>query len=174
MLVSDLTRWVGYLEHQTPQLLGVYGANVGKGGCTIFAQMIWDAQRVNLMWLPWCSVFVHAVINRPDILGRAHPGCKVLYKRMRKKGLLRSKEYQPVLGDLIFCANNGWIVDHVAVVLRCDGEYVTSIDGNSVDSSGHFESRHGGAVSIRQRRVVDGRIVGYGVIGNIINIKGEV
>lgn len=168
MLVSDLTRWLGYLEHQSPQLLGVPTANVGKGGCTVFAQMVWDEQHVNLMGLPWCAVFVHAVIDRPDLLGRAHPGCKVLYRRMRKKGFLRGRNYKPVFGDLVFCANNGWDLDHVAIVLYCDGDYVVSIDGNSVDLSGRFDKQDGGAVSIRKRRVADGRIIGYAAIGKAV------
>ena len=157
--------WLGYLEHATPCLLGVFDANVGKGGCTIFAQMIWDAQRVNLMGLPWCATFVHAVINRPDILGRAHPGCRVLQRRMKRKGLWRGREYRPRPGDIIFCSNKRTRrVDHVSIVARTDGDTVVSVDGNTVDPSGTFEPSQGGAVALRTRKRNDPVIVGYGAI----------
>lgn len=170
MFISDVTRWVGYLEHKSPQLLGIPTANVGKGGYTIFAQMIWDTQHINLMGLPWCAVFVHAVINRPDLLGRAHPGTKVLYRRMRRRGFLRDKTYIPTLGDLVFCANDGQNIDHVGIVLSCDDDWVTSIDGNSVDPFKYFNEKQGGAVSVRRRWVTDKRIIAYAAIGKELNL----
>lgn len=168
MHVQVLTRWLGYLEHATPRLLGVFGANAGKGGCTIFAQTLWDRQRVNLMGLPWCAVFVHAVLDRPDLLGRAHPGCRVLQRRMRRRGLWRGRDYAPQLGDLIFCSNRRTRrVDHVGIVEYADGDRVVSIDGNTVDPSGTFAPREGGAVARRIRQRTDPVIVGYGAIGKL-------
>ena len=165
MHIQVLTRWLGYLEHQTPKLLGVFDANVGKGGCTIFAQMIWDSQRVNLMGLPWCATFVHAVINRPDLLGRAHPGCRVLQRRMQRKGLWRNKDYIPKFGDIIFCSNKRTKhVDHVGIVEYIDNDMVISIDGNTIDPSGIFDKSDGGAVAFRKRKLNDTIIVGYGAI----------
>lgn len=164
MLVSSVTRWIGYLEHGDTRLLGVFNANVGKGGCTIFAQMAWDEQHIDLMGLPWCVTFVHAVVNRPDVLGPACAGCKTLRRRMKRSGLWRGRGYLPRPGDLVFCANDGWNVDHVGIVVSCCGGYVLSVDGNSVDESGHFNKKQGGAVALRKRRRADGRIVGYGAI----------
>lgn len=163
-------KWVGYLEHASPKLLGVYGANVGKGYCTIFAQMIWDTQRINLMGIPWCATFVHAVINRPDLLGRAHPGCRVLQRRMRRKRLWRERGYIPQQWDIVFCSNKRTKrIDHCGIVECCDGETVTSIDGNTQDPTGNFEPWQGGAVARRTRRLDDLVIVGYGAIGQFIN-----
>lgn len=162
----QILRWVGYLEHATPKLLGVYDANVGKGRCTIFAQMVWDTQRVNLMGIPWCATFVHAVINRPDLLGRAHPGCRVLQRRLRRKRLWRERDYAPRCGDIIFCSNKRTQrVDHCGIVVVCDGDTVVSVDGNTQDPSGHFEPWQGGAVARRIRELNDLVIVGYGAIG---------
>lgn len=162
-------KWVGYLEHKSPERLGYFTENVGKGYCTIFASILWETQRVNLMGLPWCATFVHAVVARPDLLGRAHPGCRVLERRMRRKGFWRGRDYRPRGGDLIFCANAcDGRVDHCGIVESCDGETVTSIDGNSVDPSGVFSPEQGGAVAIRMRALTDPRIVGFAAIGKIL------
>ena len=155
--------WIGYLEHATPDRLNEFRANPGKGGCTIFGAM------TGLQRLPWCATFVHAVIRRPDILGRPHPGCRVLERRMRKKGLLRNKDYLPKNGDIIFCSNNCTSrVDHCGIVEACDGKTVTSIDGNTIDPSGVFPPGRGGAVARRTRKLTDPRIVGYAAISEMI------
>lgn len=161
MTASD---FIGYLEHTTPERLHEFTANPGKGGCTIFAAMLWEAQRVNLMGLPWCATFVHAVIGRPDVLGRAHPGCRVLARRMRRRKLWRGKDYAPKSGDLIFLANDGQRIDHCGIVESCGGESVTSIEGNAIDPSGTFRPDQGGAVARRVRRRDDFRIIGYAEI----------
>lgn len=157
-------KWVGYLEHKTPDRLGYFNENVGKGYCTIFAAMLWEAQRVNLMGLPWCATFVHAVLDRPDVLGRPHPGCRVLARRMKRRKMWRGKDYLPKPGDLIFLANDGKRIDHCGIVESCEGETVTSIEGNAVDPSGVFRPEQGGAVARRERRRDDFKIVGYAEI----------
>ena len=163
-------KWVGYLEHQSPELLGVFDANVGKGRCTIFAQLLWDTQRVNLMGIPWCATFVHAVVNRPDLLGRAHPGCRVLQRRLRRRGFWRERSYKPSPGDIILCSNKRTSrVDHCGIVVSVEKDTVTSIDGNTQDPSGHFAPCDGGAVALRIRNKADPVIVGYGAIGQFIN-----
>lgn len=192
MYLPAVTRWVGYLEHWDARMLGVPDANTGKGGWTIFARMVRDAQRVNLQGLPWCATFVHAVIDRPDLLGKAHPGCVVLMRRMKRRGLWRDAGagyhpsqspavtappkggakrcgcYRPVQGDIIFCSNAGARrPDHVGIVIACDGETVESVDGNTVDPTGHFEPSQGGAVARRVRALDSPMIVGYGAVGGL-------
>lgn len=159
--------WLGYLEHATPWRLWSFTENAGKGGCTIFAEMLLREQGVDLMGLPWCATFVHAVLRRPDVLGRAHPGCRVLWRRLRRKGLLRGPSWQPQPGDLIFCRNRRRI-DHVGIVEECRGTTVSSIDGNTVDPTGFFPPGEGGAVARRTRERTDPRIAGYGAISEVI------
>lgn len=154
-------KWVGYLEHKTPDMLGYFNENVGKGYCTIFAAMLWEAQRVNLMGLPWCATFVHAVIGRPEILGRAHPGCRVLARRMKRRKLWRGKDYFPNQGDIIFLANDGKRIDHCGIVESYDGTTVISIEGNAIDPSGVFSPNQGGAVARRERLITDPKIIGF-------------
>ena len=155
MTASD---FIGYLEHATPERLHEFTENPGKGGCTIFGEM------TGLQGLPWCATFVHAVVGRPDVLGRPHPGCRVLARRMRRRKLWRGKDYAPKSGDLIFLANNGKRIDHCGIVESCDGATVTSIEGNAVDPSGAFRPEQGGAVARRVRRRDDLRILGYAEI----------
>ena len=162
-------QWLGYLEHKTPELLGVYTANPGKGGYTIFATMIALSQRRNLQGVPWCTTFVHACINRPDILGRAHPGSRVLRRRMRRKGLWRGREYTPQPNDIIFCSNmKSDRVDHCGIVRAVDGHTVISIDGNTTDPSGVFAPEEGGCVAYRTHDLSDPIIVGYAAIGKLL------
>ena len=156
--------WVGYLEHKSPDLLWHFTANYGKGGYTIFGKMIEETQRVNLQGLPWCATFVHAVINRPDLLGKAHPGTRVLARRMKRKGLWRDLSYKPKQGDLIFLANYKRI-DHIGIVESADETTVTSIDGNTHDPVGRFAFEEGGTVQRITRERTDPRIKGFAEIG---------
>ncbi len=168
----NAARWVGYKEHLTPERLTHFTANIGKGGCTIFAAMIWAKQHRNLMGFPWCVTFVHAVIDRPDILGKAHPGSRVLMRRMKRKGLWRDTDYIPKENDLIFCANDEEHIDHVGIVLSADGESVTSIDGNTHDQDKVFRWEDGGAVAIITRDHNSSTIKGYAAIGKLL--KGDI
>ena len=174
MSYTDAKDWIGYLEHQTPDLLGVYRANPGKGGCTIFAVLVAMSQGINLQALPWCATFVHAVINRPDVLGKAHPGTRKLARRMRRRGLWRGRDhYIPESGDLIFCTNHPddtRRINHVAIVEDCDGKTVSSIDGNTHDTSGTFQWEQGGAVDRVFRELDDAKIVGYAATGKLLKI----
>lgn len=164
-----MLKWIGYLEHADNQLLGVYTANVGKGGCTIFADIVKAACGRDLSRLPWCVTFVYAMFieqygleRTKALLGSPQPGSRTLARRMRRKGLWRDKGYIPQKGDLVFCTNDGQCIQHVGIVLECDGETVTTIDGNTVDDTGHFAPHQGGAVAKRSRSLDSPVIVGYG------------
>ena len=52
-----MNEWIGYCEHKSKSLLGIPNANIGKG-YTIFSEMTGLPQK-----LPWCAIFVHAVIG---------------------------------------------------------------------------------------------------------------
>ena len=163
--VTHAVEWIGYLEHRTPENLGVFTENAGKGGETVFAWMLRRSQGVEVSGLPWCAVFVHAVVDRPDLLGKASPGVRTLLRRMIWRGLWRGRRYVPRPGDIIFCSNTRTaIADHCGIVEHCDGAAVVSIDGNTVDPSGTFATNEGGAVARRSRRLDDPVIVGYGAI----------
>jgi len=160
-------RWVGYKEHLTPAKLTTFGENAGKGGCTIFADMVKRREGVDLMGLPWCATFVFAVIGRPDILGRAVPGTRVLAKRMQARGWWRGRECEPACGDLVFCSNDGRRISHVGIVINADDSTVTSVDGNTHDPDGGFAWDEGGVVAVNRRPRTSHQIKGYAAIGSL-------
>lgn len=166
-------QWVGYLEHKDRALLFVYRANTGKGGCTAFAQIVAEQYRWrNFQRMPWCAVFVHAVYimafgkkRAAALLGKPHPGTRVLRRRMRRYGRWRGRDYVPAPGDIIFCSNaRDGCVSHCGIVEAVSGGKVYSIEGNTVDPSGVFPENQGGAVARRERDKDDPCIVGYASI----------
>lgn len=173
MTVADHAyRYVGYLEHATAELLGVYRANPGKGGYTVFSQIVSRYYRWrNFQGLPWCAVFVFAVYlealgkKAEKLLGRPHPGTKVLARRLRRRKLLRDRSYRPKAGDIIFLSNfQNEVIGHVGIVVGTDEEMVYSVEGNTIDPSGVFIGDDGGAVALRGRDFHDPAIVCYGEI----------
>ena len=169
--VERARSWIGYLEKQSPELLGIYRANAGKGGCTVFAEIVYQAQGRRMQGAPWCATFLHAVYSRPDLLGKAHPGTRVLLRRMKRKGMFRGPEYVPEPGDIVFLMNHPERnrVDHCGMIEAAVGDRRYSIEGNAVDPSGTFSKEQGGAVARRARGKTDPMIAGYGAIGKYLD-----
>lgn len=169
-VVETARKWLGYLEHENNSLLGVYRANAGKGGYTAFAQIIAEEYKWrNFGGLPWCAVFVYAVFIQAlgkrkarELLGKPHPGTRVLARRMKRQGRWREREYTPNAGDIIFCTNTpDGMIGHCGIVETVINDTVVTIDGNTVDPSGVFDREQGGAVARRERCKDDPVIVGY-------------
>ena len=169
-MIETAKKWVGYLEHQTNDQLGYYTENIGKGGCTIFSMIIGRVYRHrNFSGLPWCATFVHSVFleafgkeKARELLGKPHPGTRVLARRFRRRGCLMDLDYVPTQGDIIFLHNGDGRISHCGIVEKVEDEIVTSIEGNTIDPSGHFEPHRGGAVAVRTRNLNDDAIVAYG------------
>ena len=145
------------------QNLYSFTRNAGKGNYTIFAEIIRQKQGIDLQGFPWCATFVHAVVDKPELLGRAHPGTHVLARRMKRKGLWRTASYDPQEGDLVFFAYKGNIY-HVGIVQDTDDDSISVLSGNTVDPTGVFGPNEGGAVAVRVYDREDDRIEGYGAI----------
>lgn len=168
-MIDAAKKWVGYLEHKSNDRLGFYQGNVGKGGCTIFAMMIWRHYRqLNFSGLPWCAVFVHAVFiealgkdKARSLLGKPQAGTRQLLRRFKRRGLLRAV---PKPGDVVFLTNGSGRVEHCGIVVAVDGDEVITVEGNTVDPSGIFQKHEGGAVAQRVRKWYDPAIVCYGGI----------
>ena len=168
-LKSCALKWVGYLEHLTEDNLWAPTENVGKGGCTIFASIVrhyypWR----NYMRLPWCTTFVYAVfldaygkVQACHLLGKPHPGVRVLARRLKRHHAIRDTDYRPQCGDLIFLTNDGRRIGHVGIVVDTTDTEVVSVEGNTVDPSGVFLPKDGGAVAIWHRSFADQKIVCY-------------
>lgn len=162
--------WVGYLEHATPDLIGVFTANPGKGGYTIFSFIIQRYYRWrNFNGLAWCATFVHAVCleaygkeKARKLVGKPHPGTRVLARRMKRAGRLRDKSYTPKPNDLIFLQNGDGRISHCGIVDHVDGDVIVSIEGNTHDPGGRFDHEDGGAVAINRRESNHRAIMAYG------------
>lgn len=165
MVVKTAQKYIGYLEHLTNDMLGVFMANTGKGGCTIFAYLINRAyKRRNFSGLPWCATFVYAVFiealgkeEARKLLGKPHPGSRVLLRRFKRR--LTDK---PKAGDIIFLTNGDGRVNHCGIVVCVEGEEIITIEGNTTDPTGVFEEHEGGAVAQRVRKLTDPKIICYG------------
>lgn len=171
-MIHQAKKWLGYLEHENNDFLGVFTANAGKGGCTIFSAIIQKHYRFrNFSKLPWCAVFVHSVFiealgkkEAAKLLGIPHPGSRVLARRLRRKGRLMGRDYIPNPGDLIFTHNGNGRISHCGIVEKVDGAYIVSIEGNTKDPTGVFGEYQGGAVASRIRKMDDPAILNYGMI----------
>lgn len=169
MVVQTAQKYIGYLEHLSGDLLGVFRGNPGKGGCTIFAEITRSRYRFRCFHgVPWCATFVHAVFiealgkdKARELLGKPHPGTRVLWRRMKRKGWLRSV---PKPGDVAFLTNGSGMVEHCGIVVCVEGDTVITVEGNTVDPSGVFQEHEGGAVAQRVRKWNDPAIVCYGGI----------
>ena len=173
-MIRTAKKWVGYLEHRSLEDIGFYSRNVGKGGYTIFAIIIWRDYRWRIFHeLPWCATFVHAVFleaygkeKARQLLGKPHPGTRVLARRFKRKGQLMDRDYLPSTGDIIFLHNGDGRISHCGIVEKADSCFVMTIEGNTVDPTGHFSVDQGGAVAIRRRKLTDPAIVCYGKISD--------
>ena len=161
--LRSLCKWLGYLEHATPEDLQHPTINVGRGNCTIFADMVRQRTGIDLQGLPWCATFVFAVHPNATTFGEPVPGVKTLMRRAKARGLWRGRDYDPREGDLVF-VRTPWFVHHVGIVLEVDDETIISIDGNTSDPSGIFRPGEGGAVALRIRSRKGRQIAGYAVI----------
>ena len=138
----------------------------GKGGFTIFAQIIGVNYRWrNFMGLPWCATFLHAVFiealgkkEARELLGKPHPGTRVLWRRMKRKNRLTD---EPSAGCVVFLTNDRK-VDHCGIVISVNNDTITTVEGNTTDLSGVFEKHEGGAVAQRVRKLTDPAIICYG------------
>lgn len=171
-MINTASKWIGYLEHQTEEALGFYTMNVGKGGCTIFSYIIRKYYpRRNFTGLPWCATFLHAMFletfgkeRSKHLLGKPHPGTRVLARRMKRRGRLRPRGYIPSSCDIAFYHNGDGRISHCGIVIAVDGENVTTIEGNTVDPSGVFDKDSGGAVAKRVRNFMDESLVCWACI----------
>lgn len=155
-----IENWEGYLEHRSEASLDSPRENTGKGGYTIFAEMVRKNYGADFQGKSWCVTFLFAV--HPGMIGKPCTGVITLARRMIRHLRWRRKTYRPSRGDLVFLRNSRReVIGHAGIVLSSDETSVTSIEGNAVDPSGVFSPSEGGAVSIRARSRDDFRIVGY-------------
>lgn len=100
---------------------------------------------------PWCCAFVWWVFKHADALllfygGGKTASCSTLLSYYQRNGQTVSGNYQP--GDLIFFNfSGGKNAQHIGICESWDGQYITTIDGNT----GSSNEANGGAVMRRKR-----------------------
>jgi hypothetical protein len=175
-MINEAKKWIGYLEHWTNNDLECFTSNMGKGGCTIFSLIICrHYPKKNFSGLPWCVVFIYAVCigafgkdRARAILGKPCAGSRLLARRMKRKGLLKSLDYIPTRDDLVFFHNGDGKISHCGIVECVKDDFVITIEGNTVDPNGFFEKKQGGAVARRRRKLDDNSIVCYASLSELI------
>lgn len=172
-IADEARRWVGYLEHQDGKFIGLPRVNVGKGGYTAFGEIVRSRGGRNLQGLPWCAVFVYAVLlnvlgkkDTRKLIGWPHATAIGLAKAIKRRGLWCDYMKDLSVGDIVFLSNDGERIDHCGIVVETDGHNsFTTIEGNAIDDSGHFERALGGSVAIRKReQCCDSSFMGGGAI----------
>lgn len=96
---------------------------------------------------PWCAVFIWWVFRKAGLSGLYYDGQKTAYvpTLMTWARLKRLTVEEPQAGDIVcFCFSTGY---HVGLCESWDGEYVTTIDGNT----GTISENNGGCVMRRRR-----------------------
>ncbi|MFW0791728.1 CHAP domain-containing protein [Gordonia sp. CPCC 205333] len=111
----------------------------------------------------WCADFVSwtmrkagAPLNNPNSGSWRIPGVSTLTEYYQSVGRFRGSSYRPRTGDVVLYEAPNRFKQHTNIVLRVDGDTVTTVGGNEPPSS----------ISINSfdMTTVKG-IVGYGVVG---------
>ena len=98
---------------------------------------------------PWCMMFVQWVFHQAGVeklLPVRTASCGVMMRAAKAAGAWVTKDYRP--GDVVlYDFSGGGAVDHVGIVVRCDGSTIIAVEGNT--SVG--DDSNGGAVMERRR-----------------------
>lgn len=115
-------------------------------------------------YTPWCACFLSwAAAQQSETINGTPPSFADVDKGMTKfkdSGMWRNSGTEPIPGDYVFFdwdgrndPDGGKDPDHVGAVLRVEGNFLYTIEGNS-----------GGKVAVQRYLLSDSRIVGYGVL----------
>lgn len=115
-------------------------------------------------YTPWCACFLSwAAAQQSETINGTPPSFADVDKGMTKfkdSGMWRERGAEPIPGDYVFFdwdgrndPDGGKDPDHVGAVLRVEGNFLYTIEGNS-----------GGKVAVQRYPKNDPRIVGYGVL----------
>lgn len=151
---------VGYLEKASNSQLDHFTANAGNNNWTKYGA--WYG--MNGPPALWCHIFVSwcaftAGIGTDVIPKTASCATGVNWFKQQGKFKLRSSGYIPNRGDIIYFAE-GNFMSHVGIVVRADGSYVDTVEGNTNSDPGVVPN--GGSVNTKQYRLTSTYIYGYG------------
>ena len=133
----------------------------GDGTYNYFSEWYIDGYARDPRWnqyTPWCACFLSwAAAQQSDTIDGDPPRFADVDKGMavfKAQDKWRDRGATPIPGDYVFFDwNGGSDPDHVGAVLRVEGNFLYTIEGNS-----------GGKVAVQRYLLSDSRIVGYGVL----------
>lgn len=139
----------------------------GDGTYNYFSEWYIDGYKNHPGWnqyTPWCACFLSwAAAQQSETINGTPPSFADVDKGMTKfkdSGMWRNSGAEPIPGDYVFFdwdgrndPDGGKDPDHVGAVLRVEGNFLYTIEGNS-----------GGKVAVQRYLLSDPRIVGYGVL----------
>lgn len=98
--------------------------------------------------VPFCAMFVSWVFNQAGAKAVGLPGayCPTMLAAARAAGKTVNK-YQAKFGDIVyFDWGNDGITDHVGLVYRNDGNYLTTLEGNTDNGEVKYKTRSFGTI----------------------------
>ena len=138
---------LGYKEKQSNQNLNSKTTNSGTKNYTKYGK--WYGINPG----KWCAMFISWCANEANISKSIIPNFASVAKGMewfKNNNLFRNKTgYTPKPGDIIFFKSNG--ASHTGLVIKSDGNYVYTIEGNTSNS-----------VGMRYYKLNYNKITGYG------------
>lgn len=159
-LISVAEAEIGYLEKAYAYQMDVKTANAGSANYTKFGAWY------GLNPAEWCAMFVSWCFQQAGLadIAPVYAGCSAGVEWFDKRGRFRFRDsYTPQPGDVIFFSSvkypNGGA--HTGIVVSCDGQTVTTIEGNTSGASGLVPN--GGCVAKKSYPIRYATIYGYGV-----------
>jgi hypothetical protein len=165
---------VGYLEKKSNSNLDSKTANAGYNNYTKYARdfdqtypNFYNGRKQSVAWcdifVDWCMVTAYGVDEARKLLGQplksCGAGCSWSMRHYKNIGCFYSKN--PKAGDQIFFYNSKLNdIAHTGLVVKVDGTYVYTIEGNTSSSEGVVAN--GGAVAEKKYKLSYNRIAGYG------------
>lgn len=164
-LISQASRWIGYLEKKSNAQLDDLTANAGSGNYTCFARDYQTHTGQNLQAQPWCAMFVSEVFVQafdPEVAkkllgGSLYHYCPTGVNQFKKAGRW---SMTPEPGAVIFFTN-GQRAYHTGIVTEVTATRIKTIEGNTSGASGVVEN--GGGVCQKAYSKSYSKIMGYGL-----------
>lgn len=165
-LLSEATRWDGYLEKKSVSNLDELTANAGNGNYTCFGRDYDELMNTHKNGYAWCAMYASMMFvyafgfekAKEIIGGNLYCSCTTWFNTLKSKD--RIVNY-PQSGDLIFfTGTTSNKSGHVGIVTSVQGNYVYTIEGNTSSTGGMIAN--GGCVRQKSYKLDYNKIKGYG------------
>lgn len=143
--------------------LSQIGVSDYKGNNNVVYNTWYWGKEINGSGYAWCQAFQSYAANQVGVLDTAIPrtaSCSVAVKWFKDRGEfhLRTEDYTPEAGDLVFYGKNG--SSHVGLIIEApiDG-YLQVVEGNVYDSNGNYSVQK--FTKNNKRRIDNSYVYGY-------------